>query len=123
MPVPAGNPIPAAGPVTYSLKVSITKVQKKQPNAHRRLTQSYLQFQICSISQVFCKLEKRNAYRLFVGKPEKKRPLGRQRRRWVDNIRMYLVVIVWCGVYWIVLAHDMDKCRAFVSTLMYLRVL
>jgi hypothetical protein len=39
--------------------------------------------------------EKRNAYRLFVGKPEGKRPLGRPRRRWVDDIRMYLGEVVW----------------------------
>jgi hypothetical protein len=42
--------------------------------------------------------EKRNAYRLFVGKPEGKRPLGRPRRRWVDNIKMDLLEIGWGGV-------------------------
>jgi hypothetical protein len=42
--------------------------------------------------------EKRNAYRLLVGKPEGKRPLGRQRRRWVDNIKMDLGEIGWVGV-------------------------
>jgi hypothetical protein len=43
--------------------------------------------------------EKRNAYRLLVGKPEGKRPLGRLRRRWVDNIRMDLGEVGW-GVMW-----------------------
>jgi hypothetical protein len=42
--------------------------------------------------------EKRNAYRLLVGKPEGKRPLGRPRRRWVDNIKIDLLEIVWGGV-------------------------
>jgi hypothetical protein len=45
--------------------------------------------------------EKRNAYRIFVGKPEEKRPLGRPRRRWVDNIRMDLRETGWYGVDWI----------------------
>jgi hypothetical protein len=42
--------------------------------------------------------EKRNAYRLLVGKPERKRPLGRPRRRWVDNIRVNLVEVGWSDV-------------------------
>jgi hypothetical protein len=45
--------------------------------------------------------EKRNAYRLLVGKPEGKRPLGRPRRRWVDNIRMDLGKVGWSDVDWI----------------------
>jgi hypothetical protein len=49
--------------------------------------------------------EKRNAYRLLVEKPEGKRPLGRPRRRWVDNIRMDLVEVGWCDVDWIGLAQ------------------
>jgi hypothetical protein len=48
--------------------------------------------------------EKRNAYRLLVGKPEGKRSLGRQRRRWVDNIRMDLGKMGWGDVDWISLA-------------------
>jgi hypothetical protein len=44
--------------------------------------------------------EKRNAYRLLVGKPEGKRPLGRPRRRWVDNIRMDLGMM-WTGLVWL----------------------
>jgi hypothetical protein len=45
--------------------------------------------------------EKRNAYRLLVGKPEGRRPLGRPRRRWVDNIRIDLVEVGWGDVDWI----------------------
>jgi hypothetical protein len=44
--------------------------------------------------------EKRNAYRLLVGKVEGRRPLGRPRRRWVDNIKMDLVEVGWGGVIW-----------------------
>jgi hypothetical protein len=44
--------------------------------------------------------EKRNAYRILVGKPEGKRPLGRPRRRWVDNVKMDLRQIGWDGVEW-----------------------
>jgi hypothetical protein len=49
---------------------------------------------------------KKNASRIFVGKPEGKRPLGRQRRRWVDNIKMDLREIGWDGKDWIDLAED-----------------
>jgi hypothetical protein len=66
--------------------------------------------------------EKRNAYRLLVGKPEGKRPLGRPRRRWVDNIKMDLLEIGFGGVDWIVLAQDRDKWRALVKAVMNLRV-
>jgi hypothetical protein len=48
--------------------------------------------------------EKRNAYRILVGKPEEKRPLGRERRRWVNNIKMDLTEIGWDGVDWIDMA-------------------
>jgi hypothetical protein len=50
--------------------------------------------------------EKMNVYRLLVGKPEGKRPLGRPRRRWIDNIKMDLLVIVVSVVDWIGLAQD-----------------
>jgi hypothetical protein len=46
-------------------------------------------------------VEKRNAYRILVGKPEGRRPLGRPRRRWVDNIEMHLREIGWNGMDWI----------------------
>jgi hypothetical protein len=66
--------------------------------------------------------ETRNAYRILVGKPEGKRPLGRPRRRWVDNIKMDLIEIAWDGVDWIELAQDRDHWRAVVNTVMNLRV-
>ena len=66
--------------------------------------------------------EERGVYRVFVGKPEGKRPLGRPRRRWVDNIRMDLQE-VGCGYMdWIRLAQDRDRCRTLVSAVMNLRV-
>jgi hypothetical protein len=66
--------------------------------------------------------EKRNAYRILVGKPDGKRPLGRPRRRWVDNIKMDLRDIVRDGMDWIDLARDRDQWRALVNTVMNLRV-
>jgi hypothetical protein len=66
--------------------------------------------------------EKRNAYRILVGKPESKRPLGRPSRRWVDNINMGLRGIGWDGTDWIDLAQDKDQWRAFVNTITNLRV-
>jgi hypothetical protein len=66
--------------------------------------------------------EKRNTYRLLVGKPEGKRPLGRPRRRWVDNNRMDLGE-VGCGVVdWIGLAQDRNRRRALVNSVLNLRV-
>jgi hypothetical protein len=66
---------------------------------------------------MFCVL-KRNAYRLLVGKPEGKRPLGRPRHRWLDNIKMDLLEIGWGGVDRIGLAQDRDKWRALVNAVM-----
>jgi hypothetical protein len=66
--------------------------------------------------------EKRNAYRILVGKPEGKRPLGRPRRRWEDNIRMDLGEIGWGGMDWIDLAQDRDQWRVLMNTVMNLRV-
>jgi hypothetical protein len=66
--------------------------------------------------------EKKNAYRLLVGKPEGKRPLGRPRRRWVDNIKMDILEISWGGVAWIGLAQDRDKWIPLVNAVMNLRV-
>ena len=66
--------------------------------------------------------EERGAYRVLVGKPERKRPMGRPRRRWVDNIRMDLQE-VGCGyVDWIGLAQDRDRLRTLVSAVMNFRV-
>jgi hypothetical protein len=53
--------------------------------------------------------EKKNTYRLLVGKPEGKRPLGRSRRRWADNIRMDLGEVGWGDVDWIGLAKDRNR--------------
>jgi hypothetical protein len=66
--------------------------------------------------------EKRNAYRILVGKPEGKRPLGRSRRRRVDSIKMDLRGIGWDGMDWIDVAQDSDQWRALVNTVMNLRV-
>jgi hypothetical protein len=64
--------------------------------------------------------EKRNAYRIWVGKPERKRPLGRSRRRWEDNIRMDLREIGWGGMDWIDLSQDRDEWWGLVNTVMNL---
>jgi hypothetical protein len=66
--------------------------------------------------------EKRNAYRLLVGKPEVRRRLGRQIRRWMDNVRMNLVEVGWGDVDWIGLAQDRDRWRALVNSVLNLRV-
>jgi len=62
--------------------------------------------------------EMRNAYKILVGKSEQKRPLGRPRRRWEDNIRMHLKEIGWECVEWFHLAQDMDQWRALLNTVM-----
>jgi hypothetical protein len=66
--------------------------------------------------------EKRNAYRIVVGKQECMRPLGRPRHRWVDNIKLDLREIEWSGMDWIDLAQDRDQWRALVNTVMNLRI-
>jgi hypothetical protein len=66
--------------------------------------------------------EKRNAYRLLVGMPEGKMPLGRPRRRWVDNIRMGLGEVGWGDADWIDLAKDRNRWRALVNSVLNLRV-
>jgi hypothetical protein len=67
--------------------------------------------------------EKRNAYRLLVGKPLGKRPLGRPRRRWVDNIRMDLGEVGWGDRDYIGLAQNRSRWRALVNSVLNLRVL
>jgi hypothetical protein len=62
--------------------------------------------------------EKRNAYRILVGKPEGERPLGRPRRMCVDNIKMDLREIGWDRVDWIDMAQDRDQWRALVNTVL-----
>jgi hypothetical protein len=66
--------------------------------------------------------EVRGAYNILVGKPERRRPLGRPRRRWEDNIKMDLTEIGFGDVDWIHLAQDRDMWRAPVNTVMSLRV-
>jgi hypothetical protein len=66
--------------------------------------------------------EKRNMYRLLVGKPEGKRPLGRPRHRWIDNIKMDLLEIVLSVVDWIGRAQDRYRWRGLVILVMNLRV-
>jgi hypothetical protein len=66
--------------------------------------------------------EERNVYRLLVGKPEGKRPLGRTRRKWVDTIRMDLRKVDWGDVDWIGLAKDKNRWRALVNVVMNLWV-
>jgi hypothetical protein len=69
--------------------------------------------------------EKRNLYKVLVGKPEenKNRPLGRPRRMWQDNIKMDLREIRWGDVDWINLIQERDQWRTLVNTVMNLQVL
>jgi hypothetical protein len=66
--------------------------------------------------------EKSNTYKLLVGKPEGKRPLGRPRRRWVNNIRMDFGDVGWGDVDWIGLAKDRNRWAADVNLVLNLRV-
>ena len=66
--------------------------------------------------------ERRGVYRVLVGKPEGKRPLGIPRRRWEDNIKMDLQEVRCGGMDWIELAQDMARWRALVSAVMNLGV-
>ena len=66
--------------------------------------------------------EERRVYRVLVGKPEGRRPLGRTRRRWVNNIKMDLQEVGYRGMDWIELAEDRDRCRALVNAVMNLWV-
>jgi hypothetical protein len=63
-----------------------------------------------------------NAYRVLVGKLEGKKPLGRRRRKWDDNIEMDLREIRWGGMDWIDVAQDKGICRAIVNTAMNIQV-
>jgi hypothetical protein len=67
--------------------------------------------------------EEGNVYKVLMGKPEGKRPLGSPRRRWEDGIRMDLRETGWRSVEWIQLAQDRDLWRVLVNTVMNLRVL
>ena len=71
---------------------------------------------------VVCMGEERGVYRVLVGNPEAKRPLGRPSRRWVDSIRMDLQEVGFGYMDWIGLAQDRDRWRTVVSAVMNLRV-
>jgi hypothetical protein len=66
--------------------------------------------------------ERRNTYRILVGKPEEMRPLGRSRRRWVDSIKIDLREIGWDSTDWTDLAQDREQRKALVNTVMNLRI-
>jgi hypothetical protein len=66
--------------------------------------------------------EGRGAYRILVGRPEGRSPLGRPRRRWEDNIKMDLQEVGWDGVDWIDMAKDRDRWWALVNAVSNLRV-
>ena len=66
--------------------------------------------------------ERRGVYRFLVGKPEGKRPLGRPRCRWEDNIKMDLQEVGYCGMDWIGLVQDRDRWWALVNAVINLRV-
>ena len=66
--------------------------------------------------------EGRGVYRVLVGKPEGKRPLGRPRRRWEDNIKMDLQEVGCGSIEWIELAQDRDRWQAHVNAVMNLQV-
>jgi hypothetical protein len=66
--------------------------------------------------------EERGAYGILVGRPEGRRPLGKPRRGWEDNIKMDLQEVGWMGMNWIELAHDSDRWWALVNAVMNLRV-
>jgi hypothetical protein len=66
--------------------------------------------------------ERRGVYRVLVGKPEGKRPLGRPRPRWEDNIKMDLQEVGYGGMDWIDVDQDRDRWRALVNVVMNLRV-
>jgi hypothetical protein len=68
------------------------------------------------------KVEKRNACTILVGKLEGKRPLGRRRRTWADDIKMDPREVLWAGMEWIDVAQDRDKWRAFLNMIMSPRV-
>jgi hypothetical protein len=66
----------------------------------------------------FCFVEEGNTYTILMGNPEGKRPIGRRRCGWVDNIRMDVREIGWSDMDWINLAQDRDQWRALVNTVM-----
>jgi len=74
------------------------------------------------VGHVACMWESRSVYRVLVGKPEGKRPLGRPRHRWEDNIKMNLQEMGCEDMDWIDVAQDRDRWWAFVNAVMNLQV-
>ena len=74
------------------------------------------------VGQVARMVDSRGVFRVLVGKPEGKRPLGRPRRRWEDNIEMDRQEVGCGGMDWIDLAQDRERCRAVVNAVMNFRV-
>jgi hypothetical protein len=66
--------------------------------------------------------ERSGTYRISVGRREGRRPLGRPRHRWEDNIKMDLEKVGWRGMDWIDMAQDRDRLRALVNEVMNLRI-
>jgi hypothetical protein len=66
--------------------------------------------------------EKRNVYRIMVGKPERKRPLGRPRHKWANNVTMVLRETSWGVMDWLHLAQDREQWRALVNMVMNLQI-
>jgi 3-oxoacyl-ACP reductase-like protein len=86
------------------------------------INSSLLQVRMRLAAQVAHVGQNKIAYRILVGKPEVKRPLGRPRRRWEGNVKIELREIGWVGMYWIDLAQDRDQWWAIANTVMNLRV-
>jgi hypothetical protein len=74
------------------------------------------------VGHVACKGERRGVYKVSMGEPEGRRPLGRPRHKWEDNIKMDLQEVGCGGMDWIDLAQDRDRCRALVNVVMNLCV-
>jgi hypothetical protein len=66
--------------------------------------------------------ERRGVYRVLMRTPEGKRPLGRPRHRWEDNIKMDFKEVGCGGIYWVELAQDREMCRALLNAVMNIRV-
>jgi hypothetical protein len=100
-------------PTTYTCSSSLPIMLHSRPFQARRMRWA---------GHVARMGEKRNAYRLLVGTPEGRRPLGRPRRRWLDYIRIDPVGVLWFGVDCIGLAQDRGRWRALVNSVLDLRV-
>jgi hypothetical protein len=117
---PCHSFIPLIGP--QSLSSSIIQGRYSRPINGRSISGLTKSRRMRWAGHVVRMGEKRNVYRLLVGKPEGKRPLGRPRRRWIDNIKMDLLEIGLNVVDWIGLAQDRYRRRALVNSVMNLRV-